>query len=104
MSEGQLGLFEGRKLRDAGIELTRTANEEWVEWMRERAIDLTSDGRHILTDDLHAIADVHNYHPKEPRSYGGIFFPRKNWVKVGYTQSKRSVCHARPIPVWTRIK
>lgn len=98
-----MSLDDGRAGREEGIERTRAVNTDWVEWMRGVAVQISKRDGNVSTDELHPFATGFGWHPTEPRCYGAIFFPRSCWLKIGYKQSERKVCHARPIPIWQYI-
>ncbi len=74
-------------------------HKDLVERIRAKARELAANGREITTDDIHEALPI----PEgvDGRILGTAFFPRKDWVKVGYTPSRRKENHSRPVSRWT---
>lgn len=74
-------------------------HKELVEKIRAKARELASGGREITTDDIHEAMPIPD--GVDGRILGTAFFPRKDWMKVGYTPSRRKENHSRPVSRWS---
>lgn len=94
---GQLDLFEGRRLRDAGIDLATSTRQYNLKLARQVArVHCQAQGQ-VTADDVQESLRAWNI--DLGNAAGGIF-RGPGWVKIGYTQSKRVSNHARVIAVW----
>jgi len=79
---------------------------EWLEDARVKAYviaverGLKGQLPRLTTDDIHNACPIPD--GIDPRVMGAVF-ASKDWLKVGYTQSKRKVCHNRPIAIFQLI-
>ena len=100
MMPDQCDLFGGREDRDDALRRLEEARKTWVERARTVADIYARQMGEVCSDDIWAMCpppvDV------DPRVMGAVFAKGK-WERVGYRQSKRRQCHARPIPIW-RLK
>jgi hypothetical protein len=93
-----MDLFEARKRRDAALSLLETKRAEWLMIARAAAVTHAEIHGTVSSDDIWILKPPPVY--IDPRAMGAVFSKRRGWVKVGYQQSARPQCHARPIAVW----
>ena len=74
-------------------------HKELVAKIRAKARELASSGREITTDDIHEALPIPD--GVDGRILGAAFFPRKDWRKTGYVNSRRRENHSRPIAKWS---
>ena len=80
------------------LPLQERNHPELVRRIRAKARELAANGREITTDDIHEAMPL----PAgiDGRILGAAFYPRKDWLKTGYTPSRRRENHSRPISRW----
>lgn len=81
-------------------ELLEVHRALWLAQARTVALELGKDGRELTVDDIREVCPI----PAEfdPRVMGAVF-RTPEWERLGYVQSRRRLCHNRPIRVFRRI-
>lgn len=70
----------------------------WVARARETAVRLARERGRITIDDVRKVAPPPP--DADPRILGLVFIDRQIWRPDGWVESKRGVCHRRPIRRW----
>ena len=73
---------------------------DWLSQARHKALEIALRRGEVCADDIHEECPVPG--GIDPRVMGAVF-ASKDWLKVGYTQSKRKVCHNRPIAIFQLV-
>jgi len=102
MSEQQLNLSLGMRLRDRGLDAVEDHNMSWVDRMRWVARRICDEEFTVSADDLRDYVHRNNDHPDHPNAWGAIF-RQKGWRMVGYKKSAAPSAHAREIKIWTWV-
>jgi hypothetical protein len=80
------------------------ANEIWKQTAMKAVQVLCQTHKRITTDDIWDYLEAFDVHTKEHRALGAIMrnAAKKGWCRSSgdYVQSKRPVCHRRPIAIW----
>ena len=93
----EMDLAKGKAGRDAAMSNLEDTRSDWLHAARAIARDIAERKGHVCADDIHR-----RFPPPsgvDPRVMGAVF-GGKGWVRLGYKQSERPACHARPIPIW----
>lgn len=98
--EEQFNLFEGRKLRDLGMDTAADNNSTALSVARKLAIKVASSraDRECTIDDVQRILI-----PTDIRlgMAAGSVFKGRQWVFTGrYAQTERKTSHARQVKIW----
>ena len=93
----EMDLAKGKAGRDIAMNTLEATRSDWLHTARYIARDICERQGHVCADDIHR-----RFPPPsgvDPRVMGAVF-SGKGWVRLGYKQSERPACHARPIPIW----
>lgn len=95
-------LFHERQSRDAAIDRLEVAYDRWIESAVEVIRRLAQSRRDFTTDDVWD--GLRGMEPPEARAMGAAMRRAKSLGlidKTGkYENTRRTGCHARPVPVW----
>lgn len=92
----------GAYLRDKGIDLVCSKNENFVGHMRAVAEFYSRQAGYVTSDVLRIYAMENSIAPGHQNTWGGIFRGR-GWRCIGRQKSALSTNHAREIRVWRHI-
>lgn len=70
----------------------------WLDRARLMAVKIARERGSCSADDVWEACPVPD--GVDRRVLGGVFKPSKDWVRVGWIQSRRRSNHGRTIPVW----
>lgn len=88
---------ESVRLRDMGMNIAASADNDWLERARSVAEMLGMNGQEVTVNDVYAVVGL----PDKVNADGSLF-RGKNWKCVGYAQSARVKRHAGLIRRWVR--
>lgn len=102
-SSGSPTLFDvarAREARDAGISQVAWNKDEWLAYVRERALRIINMNGVVTADDLR----IHCPTPEgfHPNIWGAVFKDKRFKWTGRYTTSSKVSSHARVIRVWGR--
>jgi hypothetical protein len=95
----QLGLLEGLRRRDSGLDAAEHNNRAWVDQIRDLARLIARSNGSVSTDDLRPIADRKGLAPSSPNAWGSVFRGGE-WKCIGRRKSTYRTNNAREIRVW----
>lgn len=87
--------------REEGVQLTETANKEFVSKMREYAIEVCRRKGQVHIDDVRRHALALGVKPASSAAWGAIF-RGKGWKQIGLKASELVTNHGHKSPIWTR--
>lgn len=90
-----------RRRRDEGVALTETANAEFVQAMRDYAINVCRQRGQVHIDDLRQRALELGIKPASSNAWGAIF-RGKGWKQIGLKASELVTNHGHRSPIWAR--
>jgi hypothetical protein len=90
------------RLKNIGLDAVEHSSRDWVQYMREAAIEVAKESGSVDADYVRACSRFMNFHPHSPNAYGAIF-RGKRWKCIGRKKSTWPSNHAREIRVWTWV-
>lgn len=90
------------RLRDEGVRLTEMANTEFVQTMRDHAIEVCRRTGQVHIDDLRKHALELGVQPASSNAWGAIF-RGKGWHAIGLRASEFVSNRGHRSPVWTWV-
>lgn len=79
--------------------LQEAAHSDWLAEARSRALEIGRDGRSVTVDNVRE--ELPPPEGVDPRVMGAIF-RTSDWEAVGFVNSRRRLCHNRPIREFKR--
>lgn len=86
--------------RDEALDALERARAEYVDHARTIAARICAVGDCITVDDIRALAPPPD--GVDPRVMGAVL-RAPQWQRVGYVNSRRLVCHKRPVAQFRRV-
>lgn len=93
----QIGLFEGRRRRDAGIKKVSQDFAWWLEQARHLAVQIAKRKGFVSSDDIHKVCPLPD---TAHHNLMGAVFKDKQFDPVGYCPSTRPSAHGRIIRIY----
>ena len=95
-------LQTGEREKSIGLDRVSVGAEEFIDMMRETAIEICKRQGSVSSDDLRRVADMAGIEPHHPNAWGAIF-RGKHWECVARKRSELVSNHAREIRVWEYV-